>query len=91
MAKGKFKLTHVIEGSTTTVSLNAAQGGGILSLNRGTATIKNRANGLPNLPVASQKDLQVVYDNAPEFAKIIEAPKGHVAPWQKFEEAGEEE
>ena len=83
MATKEFKLRRTLEGSATRIKLNAAQGGGSIILNRGSKKISVKGSPLDGLEVASQDDLQRVYDNSPEFAKMIQAPDGHKAPWEQ--------
>ena len=81
MGKAKFQLRRLLPGSVTFVVLNAAQGGGILILNRGSAVIKSDNPDLNGLKPATQKELQTVYNNGPEFHAMIAPPPGYVPPW----------
>ena len=87
MAKQEFKLRKVIEGSVTPIRMNPAQGGGTFFLNRGTQDVKAPNSVYDGLKVATAEDLQRVYDNGPEGAKLVQAPSDHKAPWQQDQTA----
>lgn len=78
-----FQLISPKDNTVTLVSLNAAQGGGVLALNGGTKKIKAKGSAYDGLGVATQKELQQVYDNGPAYASMISPPDGHAAPWQE--------
>lgn len=77
-----FRLISPKDNTVTLVTLNAAQGGGVLTLNGGTKKIKAKGSVHDGLGVGTQKELQQVYDNGPAYASMISPPDGYAAPWQ---------
>lgn len=85
-----FRLISPKDNTVTPVSLNAAQGGGVLFLNGGNKKIKAKDSVHDGLAKATQKELQQVYDNGPAYATMIEPPTGHTAPWHQDQSKEEE-